>query len=96
MTTRYTRKALQDLVKYANEIVPPCDGCQFKAYADGLGCAVRFTPVSGETWQREIYIGRYTPREAAAKFVKWLLLSTCPREAAFSVYDFAYQQGIRL
>lgn len=33
MTTRYTRKALQALVNYANETVPPCDG---------LGCAVRF------------------------------------------------------
>jgi hypothetical protein len=46
MSTRYTRKALQELVNYANETVPPCDG---------LGCAVRFTPVSGESWQREIY-----------------------------------------
>ena len=96
MTTRYTRKALQALVNYANETVPPCDGCHFKVYADGLGCAVRFTLVSGEAWQREIYTGRYTPREAAEKFINWLLSSTCPREAAFDVYDFAYSQGIRL
>ena len=96
MTTRYTRKALQDLVNYANENVPPCDGCSFKMYADGLGCAVRFTPVSGGTWQREIYNGVYTPREAATRFVSWLLSSTCPHEAAFDVYDFAYSQGIRL
>ena len=39
MTTRYTRKALQALVNYANETVPPCDG---------LGYAVRLTPVSGD------------------------------------------------
>ena len=96
MSTRYTRKALQALVNYANETVPPCDGCHFKVYADGLGCAVRFTPVSGESWQREIYTGRYTPREAAEKFINWLLSSTCPLEAAFDVYDFAYSQGIRL
>lgn len=60
MTTRYTRKALQDLVNYANETVPPCEGCKFKMYADGVGCAVRFTPVSGGSWQREIYAGRHT------------------------------------
>ena len=96
MSTRYTRKALQDLANYANEIVPPCDGCKFKVYADGVGCAVRLTPVSGESWQREIYSGRYTPREAAERFISWLLGSTCAREAAFSVYDFAYEQGIRL
>ena len=57
MTTRYTRKALQNLVKYT---------------------------------------GVHTPREAAELFVSWLLSSTCPREAAFDVYDFAYSQGIRL
>ena len=68
MTARYTRKALRNLVNYANETVPPCDGC-----------AVRFTP-----------------REAAERFISWLLGSTCAREAAFSVYDFAYEQGIRL
>ena len=96
MTTRYTRKDLQNLVNYANETVPPCNGCNFKLYADGIGCAVRFTPVNGETWQREIYGGRHTPREAATLFVNWLLSSTCPREAAFNVYDFAYSQGIRL
>lgn len=96
MTTRYTRKALQALVNYANETVPPCDGCHFKMYADGLGCAVRFTPVSGGSWQREIYTGVHTPREAAELFVSWLLSSTCQREAAFDVYDYAYSQGIRL
>ena len=96
MTTRYTRKAQQNLVNYANETVPPCNGCHFKMYADGLGCAVRFTPVSGDSWQREIYSGVYTPREAAERFVSWLLDSTCQREAAFNVYDFAYSQGIRL
>lgn len=54
MTTRYTRKSLESLVNYANIVVPPCDGCRFKLYADGVGCAVRFTPVSGESWQRDI------------------------------------------
>lgn len=96
MTTRYTRKSLESLVNHANEIVPPCDGCLFKVYVDGIGCAVRFTPVSGENWQREIYTGRFTPREAAERFVSWLLSSSCPREAAFSVWDYAYEQGIRL
>ena len=96
MTTRYTRKALKNLVDYANKTVPPCNGCKFKMYADGVGCAVRFTPVSGDSWQREIYAGRHTPREAAELFVNWLLSSTCSREAAFDVYDFAYSQGIRL
>ena len=66
MTTRYTRKALQNLVNYANETVPPCNGCNFKMYADGVGCAVRFTPVSGESWQREIYAGRHTARSCRA------------------------------
>lgn len=96
MTTRYTRKALQALVNYANETVPPRGGCKFKMYADGIGCAVRLTPVSGESWQREIYSGRYTPRKAAERFVNWLLSSTCPREAAFDVCEFAYSQGIIL
>lgn len=96
MTTRYTRKSLAALVNHANEVVPPCDGCRFKMYADGVGCAVRFTPISGESWQREIYDGRFTPREAAERFVSWLILSSCPREAAFSVWDYAYEQGIRL
>lgn len=65
-------------------------------YADGLGCAVRLTPVSGESWQREIYGSHYTPREAAERFISWLLSSTCPREAAFNVYDFAYSKGVRM
>lgn len=96
MSTRYTRKSLESLVNYANTVVPPCDGCKFKWYGDGVGYAVRFTPVSGESWQREIYDGRYTPRVAAEKFVSWLLESSCPREAAFNVFDYAYDQGIRL
>lgn len=95
MSTRYTRKALETLVNYENEVVPPCDGCVFKMYADGVGCAVRFTPVSGASWQREIYDGRYTPRVAAEKFVSWLLSSSCPHEFAFAVWEFAYEQGIR-
>ncbi len=96
MTTRYTRKSLESLVNYANIVVPPCDGCHFKMYTDGLGCAVRFTPVSGESWQREIYVGRFTPREAAERFVSWLISSSCPQEAAYSVLSYAYEQGIRL
>lgn len=39
----------------------------------------------------------FTPRaKLPSVFVNWLLSSTCPREAAFDVYDFAYSQGIRL
>ena len=91
---RYTRKSLEALVDYANQVVPPCDGCKFTVYADGLGCAVRHTPISGGSWQRELYTGRFTPREAAIKFRAWLLDSTCPREAAWAVADFAAAQGV--
>lgn len=91
---RYTRKSLEALVDYANQVVPPCDGCMFIVYADGLGCAVRQTPISVESWQRELYVGRFTPREAASKFLAWLLGSTCPREVAWAVADFAAAQGV--
>lgn len=95
MTTRYTRKSLESLVNYANIVVPPCDGCRFKLYADGVGCAVRFTPVSGESWQRDT-MDVFTPREAAERFVSWLISSSCPQEDAHSVLSYAYAQGIRL
>lgn len=101
MSIRYTRKSLEALVNYANIVVPPCDGCKFKMYANAAGCDVYFTPVSGGSWLREIHYGRIpygedTPRGAAERFVYWLLTSSCPRDAAHDVCSFAYAQGIRL
>lgn len=95
MTTRYTRKALVSLVDYANETLPPIEGYKFHPYGDAFGNAVRLKKVD-TGGERELYCGRYTPRIAAEKFITWLFSSTCPREYAFDVYDYAYNQGIRL
>lgn len=67
MSTRYTRKSLEYLVNYANETVPPCNGCHFKCTLTAL--AARFVSLPYPVARGSVkYNGVYTPREAAERF----------------------------
>lgn len=92
----YTITNLRNLVDYANETLTPIEGYQFTVYKDGCGCSVRLRANPPESYESELYVGRFSARKAAEKFIIWLMNSTANRDEMWDVYDFAYDDGIRL
>lgn len=95
MSTRYTCRSLQNLVEKANEVLPNIEGKHFAIDACYGGYKVCLCHDDCGA-MADLYCKRGNPRYAATEFMNWLFDSSCPREPLFDLWDYAYEQGIRL
>lgn len=93
---RFTICGLRAFVDYVNDTVPKIDGKHFAIQSE---CGYHRIILKGDggkygTAAENTHYKGGTPRECVHAFIRWLLKSTCPRDAYAKVVSYIVNRNI--